>query len=75
MTMDDWAKRIDSYLSSDERPLLDNAGSVAHEYAKEYAETEFERYRIIQDRLFRSGRCHGQEQKQAGDSLGNCTCL
>ena len=54
MTMEDWAKRIDSYLSSDERPLLDNAGSVSHEYAKEYAETEFERYRIIQDRLFRS---------------------
>ena len=54
MTMEDWAKRIDSYLSSDERPLLDNAGSVTHEYAKEYAETEFERYRIIQDRLFRS---------------------
>ncbi|MCQ2305718.1 MAG: virulence RhuM family protein [Bacteroidales bacterium] len=54
MTMEDWAKRIDSYLSSDERPLLDNAGSVSHEYAKEYAETEFERYRIIQDRIFRS---------------------
>ena len=54
MTMEDWAKRIDSYLSSDERPLLDNAGTVSHEFAKEYAETEFERYRIIQDRLFRS---------------------
>ena len=54
MTMEDWAKRIDSYLSSDERPLLDNVGMVSHEYAKEYAETEFERYRIIQDRLFRS---------------------
>ena len=54
MTMEDWAKRIDAYLSSDERPLLDNAGSVSHEYAREYAETEFERYRIIQDRLFRS---------------------
>ena len=54
MTMEDWAKRIDSYLSSDERPLLDNAGTVSHEYAKEFAETEFEHYRIIQDRLFRS---------------------
>ena len=54
MTMEDWAKRIDAYLSSDERPLLDNAGTVSHEYAKEYAETEFERYRIIQDCLFRS---------------------
>jgi len=54
MTMEDWAKRIDNYLSSDERPLLDNAGTVSHEYAKEYAETEFERYRIIQDRIFQS---------------------
>ena len=48
MTMEDWAKRIDAYLSSDERPLLDNAGSVLH------AETEFEKYRIVQDRLFQS---------------------
>ena len=54
MTMEDWAKRIDAYLSSDERPLLDNAGTVSAEQAKEYAETEFEKYRIIQDRLFRS---------------------
>lgn len=54
MTMEDWAKRIDAYLSSDERPLLDNAGSVSHEEAVLLAETEFERYRIVQDRLFRS---------------------
>lgn len=54
MTMEDWAHRIDAYLSSDERPLLDHTGSVSHEYAKKYAETEFEKYRIIQDRLFKS---------------------
>lgn len=54
MTMEDWAKRIDAYLSSDERPLLDNAGSVTHEEAVLHAETEFERYRIVQDRLFQS---------------------
>lgn len=54
MTMEDWAKRIDAYLSSDERPLLDNAGSVSHEDAVLHAETEFEKYRIIQDRLFES---------------------
>jgi len=54
MTMEDWAKRIDAYLSSDERPLLDNAGSVSHEEAILHAETEFERYRIVQDRLFQS---------------------
>lgn len=54
MTMEDWAKRIDAYLSSDERPLLDNAGSVSHEDAVMHAETEFEKYRIVQDRLFQS---------------------
>ena len=54
MTMEDWAKRIDAYLSSDERPLLNRSDSLSHEYAKVFAETEFEKYRIIQDRLFRS---------------------
>ncbi len=54
MTMEDWAKRIDAYLSSDERPVLDNAGSVSHQEAVHHAETEFEKYRIVQDRLFRS---------------------
>lgn len=54
MTMEDWAKRIDAYLTSDERPLLVDAGTVSHEEAVMHAETEFERYRIIQDRLFQS---------------------
>lgn len=54
MTMEDWAKRIDTYLSSDERPLLSDAGSISHEQAVLHAETEFERYRIVQDHLFRS---------------------
>jgi len=54
MTMEDRAMRIDAYLSSDERPLLDNAGSVSHEEAVLHAETEFEKYRIVQDRLFQS---------------------
>jgi len=54
MTMEDWAKRIDAYLSSDERPLLNDAGSVTHEEAVLHAETEFEKYRIVQDRLFQS---------------------
>ena len=54
MTMEDWAARIDAYLTSDERPLLKGAGTVSHEQAMEHAETEFEKYRIIQDRLFQS---------------------
>lgn len=54
MTMEDWATRIDAYLSSDERPLLPDSGKVSHEFAKQYVETEFEKYRIIQDKLFSS---------------------
>lgn len=54
MTMEDWAKRIDAYLTSDDRPLLDDAGGVSHEEAVLHAETEFEKCRIAQDRLFQS---------------------
>ena len=54
MTMEDWAKRIDIVLEAGGDDVLKDAGEVTTEYAKEYAETEFEKYRIIQDRLFRS---------------------
>ena len=54
MTMEDWAKRIDAYLTSDERPLLSDAGNASHEEAVAHAETEFEKYRIVQDKLFQS---------------------
>lgn len=54
MTMEDWAKRIDKFLDSDDRPLLLDSGRISAEQAKEYAETEFEKYRIFQDRLFQS---------------------
>ena len=54
MTMEDWAKRIDKFLDSDDRPVLNDSGKVSTEQAKEYAETEFEKYRIIQDCLFQS---------------------
>lgn len=54
MTMEDWAKRIDKFLDTTERPILSDAGSVSIEQAKEFAETEFEKYRIIQDRFFES---------------------
>lgn len=54
MTMEDWATRIDKFLEGDDRPVLDDAGRVSAEYAKEFAETEFEKYRVIQDRLFQS---------------------
>ncbi len=54
MTMEDWAKRIDKFLDLTDRPILSDAGQVTAEQAKEHAETEFEKYRVIQDRLFQS---------------------
>ena len=54
MTMEDWAKRIDKFLDTTERPILTDAGSVSHEQAQEFAESEFEKYRVIQDRMFES---------------------
>ena len=54
MTMEDWAKRIDKFLDSDDRPILNDSGKMSAEQAKDYAETEFEKYRIFQDRVFQS---------------------
>ena len=54
MTMEDWAKRIDKFLDATDREILQDAGHITADYAKEYAESEFEKYRVIQDRLFRS---------------------
>lgn len=54
MTMEDWAKRIDKFLDLTDRPVLTDAGHISAEQAKEYAETEFEKYRVIQDKLFQS---------------------
>ncbi|GAB4391533.1 MAG: virulence RhuM family protein [Gammaproteobacteria bacterium] len=54
MTMEDWAKRLDLFLEFDDRQILQNSGRVTAKIAKEHAESEFEKYRIIQDRLFES---------------------
>ena len=54
MTMEDWAKQIDTILAAGGNEVLQAAGRVTAEQAKEYAEMEFEKYRIIQDRLFQS---------------------
>ena len=54
MTMEDWAKRIDKFINLFDSPILQDRGKVSAEYAKEFAESEFEKYRIIQDRLFQS---------------------
>ena len=54
MTMEDWSKKLDIFLQADDRELLTGAGTITAEIAKLHAETEFEKYRIIQDRLFMS---------------------
>lgn len=54
MTMEDWAKQIDTILTAGGNEVLQSPGKVTAEEAKEHAETEFEKYRIIQDRLFQS---------------------
>ncbi len=54
MSMEDWAKRLDGFLEFNGNELLIGAGKVSAEQAKLHAETEFEKYRIIQDRLFMS---------------------
>ena len=54
MTMEDWSKQIDTILAAGGNEVLQNPGKVTAEEAKEHAETEFEKYRIIQDRLFQS---------------------
>jgi len=54
MTMEDWAKRLDLFLTFDDREILQHAGKISAEIAKVFAETEFEKYRIVQDQLFES---------------------
>ena len=54
MTMEDWAKRLDSFVEFTELEILHDSGKVSMEAAKRHAESEFEKYRIVQDRLFES---------------------
>ena len=54
MTMQDWAKRLDGFLEFNGRELLMGPGKISAEQAKLHAETEFEKYQVVQDRLFKS---------------------
>ena len=54
MTMSDWAKRLDLFLMADDREILTNAGKISAEIAKEKAESEFEKFRVKQDKEFLS---------------------
>ena len=54
MTMKDWATKLNAFLKFNERDILDHPGKVSQEVAKAFAESEFEKYHIVQDRLFES---------------------
>jgi len=54
MTMEDWANKLNAFLQFNEREILENPGTVSQAIAKSFAESEFEKYRIVQDRLFES---------------------
>jgi len=52
MTMEDWANKLNAFLQFNEYEILNNSGKVTAEIAKAFAESEYEKYRIVQDRLF-----------------------
>ena len=54
MTMQDWSQRLNRFLEFNEHEILHDTGRVTHEIAKAFAESEFEQYRIVQDRMFES---------------------
>ena len=74
MTMEDWATRIDMFLEFDEREILQDKGKITQEIAKTFAESEFEKYRIVQDRLFESDFDREIKQlEEAAKRLGDKT--
>jgi hypothetical protein len=54
MTMQDWETRLNRFIAATDREILQDAGKVTAEIARAHAESEFEKYRIVQDRLFES---------------------
>ena len=68
MTMEDWTKRLDIFLEAFDRQILQDSGQVSAEIAKAHAESEFEKYRIVQDRLFESD--FDRETKELERQLG-----
>ncbi len=54
MSMEDWSEKLNAFLQFNEKEILTNSGKVSHAIAKAFAESEFEKYRIVQDRLFQS---------------------
>ncbi len=54
MTMADWASKLDAFLKFNDADILKDKGKVTASIAKAFAESEFEQYRVIQDRLYQS---------------------
>ncbi len=54
MYMSDWIQKLDAFLQFNEREILGNPGKISAEIAKAFAEFEFEKYNVIQDRLYES---------------------
>ena len=72
MSMEDWAKRLDGFLEFNGNEILTDAGKISHEQAKLHAETEFEKYRIVQDRLFENDFDRFVKlEENTGKELGN----
>ena len=74
MTMQDWETRLNRFIAATDRQVLSDAGKVTAEIARAHAESEFEKYRIVQDRLFESDfdrlvdetrRLEGKEEPKA----------
>lgn len=67
MSMEDWSKRLDAFLEFDEREVLQNSGKISAKLAQTHAESEFEKYRIAQDRLFESDFDKAVKKLAAGE--------
>jgi len=68
MSMEDWSKRLDAFLEFDEREVLQSSGKISAKLAQTHAESEFEKYRIVQDRLFESDFDKAVKKLTAGES-------
>jgi hypothetical protein len=71
MTMEDWKERLDAFLQFTRYDVLHYAGRVTAEIAKAFAESEFEKYRIVQDQLFRSDFDEFLALEQGVKEIGN----
>jgi hypothetical protein len=70
ITMQDWETRLNRFIEATERDVLQDAGKVSAEIAKAHAESEFEKYRIVQDRLFESDFDRLLKQIEPGSTPG-----